>query len=286
MLSGALPSGLTLSSGGLISGTPTTTGTFIGNIDAGNGTSPDATEGFDIVVDQAPSFTGVSAAPTPATYNVGYSFQYTATGTPAPSFSLDGTTLPSGLTLSSSGLISGTPTAAAVGQTFTGIVDAGNGVGTDATEGFDIVVDQVPTVTSAASTTFTVGTAGTTFTITSTGFPTPSFTETLNLATEGLTFTDNGNGTATLSGTPLANTGNTYALAVTASNGVGANFTQNFTLTIDQAPSLSAPSAATSPATQGAAYSFQYQAPGFPTPTFSLDGTTLPSGLTLELWAA
>jgi uncharacterized repeat protein (TIGR02543 family) len=48
---GALPGGLDLSSGGVIFGTPNTTGTFTGTITATNGILPNATQDFSIVID-------------------------------------------------------------------------------------------------------------------------------------------------------------------------------------------------------------------------------------------
>ncbi len=54
----------------------------------------------------------------------------------------------------------------------------------------------------------------------------------------GVTFTDNGDGTATLSGTPAAGTGGAYPITITATNGVGPDATQSFTLTVDQAPTI------------------------------------------------
>ena len=97
-------------------------------------------------------------------------------------------------------------------------------------------VNQAPAITSGNSTTFTVGTAGS-FTVMTTGFPTPTVSESRALP-GGLTFTDNGNGTATLSGTPTAGTGGTYPLTFTAHNGVGSDATQNFTLTVNQSVTI------------------------------------------------
>jgi CSLREA domain-containing protein len=59
--SGALPNGLTLSSGGVLSGTPSLAGTFNGTVTASNGTLPDATQNFSIVISPA----AVSVAPIP-----------------------------------------------------------------------------------------------------------------------------------------------------------------------------------------------------------------------------
>ena len=88
-----------------------------------------------------------------------------------------------------------------------------------------------PVITSANSTAFTVGTAGS-FTVTTTGSPTPSLTETGTLPSP-VTFKDNGNGTATLSGTPAAGTAGSYPITIKASNGVGTAASQSFTLTVN-----------------------------------------------------
>ena len=87
-----------------------------------------------------------------------------------------------------------------------------------------------PAITSANSTTFTVGSAGS-FTVTSTGAPVAALSETGTLPS-GVTFVDNGNGTATLSGTPAAGTAGAYVLNITANNGVAPNATQTFTLNV------------------------------------------------------
>ena len=95
----------------------------------------------------------------------------------------------------------------------------------------DLTVSEAPApaITSADSTTFTTGTAGT-FTVTTTGFPTSALSETGALL--GVTFVDNSNGTATLAGTPASGTDGTYPLTITADNGVVPDATQSFTLTV------------------------------------------------------
>jgi len=58
--SSGLPPGLSISPGGLISGTPTTAGTYTGNLTAANGTLPNASQSFGIVIGVVPArFTGV-----------------------------------------------------------------------------------------------------------------------------------------------------------------------------------------------------------------------------------
>ena len=79
-----------------------------------------------------------------------------------------------------------------------------------------------PTITSANSTTFPSGSSGS-FTVTSTGSPTPALSESGALPA-GVTFTPNANGTATLAGTSTAS--GSYPLTITAANGVLPNATR------------------------------------------------------------
>jgi len=87
-----------------------------------------------------------------------------------------------------------------------------------------------PTIGSATSATFAVGTPGT-FTVTASGRPVPALSESGALPS-GVTFTNNGDGTATLSGTPARGAGGSYPLTVTAHSGAQPDATQRFTLTV------------------------------------------------------
>jgi List-Bact-rpt repeat protein/centrosomal CEP192-like protein/NHL repeat-containing protein/beta-propeller repeat-containing protein len=91
-----------------------------------------------------------------------------------------------------------------------------------------VVNPSAPTITSANTTMFTVGDAGS-FTVTTTAYPTPVLSEAGSLPS-GVTFSDNHNGTGTLIGTPAVN--GTFSIQFTASNGVGSNAVQSFTLTV------------------------------------------------------
>jgi large repetitive protein len=132
---------------------------------------------------------------------------------------------------------------------------------------------QAPIITSAPTTTFTVGSVGA-FTFTATGFPASTFSETGPLPS-GVTL----NAAGLLFGTPAASTGGSYPITVTASNGVSPNGTQSFTLIVGQAPVIT--SASNTAFTMGTAGSFAMAATGFPAPTFSESGA-LPSGVTLS----
>ena len=204
-------------------------------------------------------------------------FTVTTTGFPTASLSESGA-LPGGVTFldneNGTATLSGTP-AAGSGGTYTLSITASNGVDPEATQTFTLTVDQAPAITSDNDTTFTVGSAGT-FTVTTTGFPTASLSESGALP-GGVTFVDNENGTATLSGTPAAGSGGTYTLSITASNGVDPEATQTFTLTVDQAPAITSDNDTTF--TVGSAGTFSVTTTGFPTASLSESGA-LPGGVT------
>ena len=83
----------------------------------------------------APSFT--SGTPPAASINTSYSFNFSASGYPAPTFSVPPTALPPGLSLSSAGALTGSPTQTG---TFPFTVTASNGFGTAATQNVTITV--------------------------------------------------------------------------------------------------------------------------------------------------
>jgi hypothetical protein len=90
-----------------------------------------------------------------------------------------------------------------------------------------IFPNQAPAITSANNTAFTVG-AASAFKVTVTGYPVPTIGASGALPS-GVTFVN-----GMLTGTPALGTIGTYNLILTATNGVGADATQPFTLTINQ----------------------------------------------------
>jgi hypothetical protein len=144
-LTGSFPNGLNLVNG-VLSGTPSATGTFTGTVSASNGVLPKATQNFSITiaaVTVAPLITS-AAPPAAGTVGVAYSHTYTATGNPAPTFSVTAGALPTNLVLDPvTGIVTGSPGAAG---TFTGTVTASNGVLPNATQNFSITIADVPAV--------------------------------------------------------------------------------------------------------------------------------------------
>jgi hypothetical protein len=200
----------------------TATGTITNQITAAGAGVASITSNTDSVTIAVPPVI-TSANHTTFTAGTAGSFTVTATGSPAPTFTESGV-LPSGVTLSSAGVLSGIPNANS-GGTYVFTITASNGT-TDAMQTFTLTVNQAPTITSANNATFTVGTAGS-FSVTASAFPGATFGETGPLP-NGLTFTSGG----VLSGTPNATSGN-YPITITASNGIGSNATQSFTITVN-----------------------------------------------------
>jgi hypothetical protein len=192
--------------------------------------------------------------------------------------------LPTGVTFTDNNngtaTLSGTP-AAGSNHSYSITIRANNGIAPNASQDFTLTVNQAPAITSANHFTFTVGTPGT-FTVTTSGYPdaaSMAISETGALPT-GLTFADNHDGTATLEGTPAASTGGSYALTITANNGVSPNGSQSFTLTVNQAPAITSTNGVAF--TETLAGSFTITTTGFPTGnSMAITETgSLPSGVT------
>ncbi len=274
--SGTLPSGVTLSSGGVLSGTPAngTGGTYPITIKATNGVGTDSTQSFTLTVNQAPGITSADKV----TFTAGTvgSFTVTATGFPSPKFSLASGTLPAGVTLSSNGSLAGTP------ETGTGgmwpiTIKATNGVGSDVTQSFNLTVNQAPAITSSGKASFVVAQAGS-FQMTASGYPAPTFAKTSGVLPDGVTLSANG----TLSGKPVAGSAGTYQFEVKGSNGTAPDATQVFTLTVNLEGTINFTSQDRASFVVGESGTFQVQADGSPSPTYSLDSGNLPSGVTLS----
>jgi hypothetical protein len=225
------------------------------------------------IVNQAPSaITGAATVTFPIATPT--SSTYTATGFPAPTFALSGCpTLPAAITLSSAGVLSGTAPVGS-GGTYSCTVTASNGIGSPTTLPITININLAPSFTSANTTTFVVGTSGS-FAVTANGSPAPTFS-TVSPLPGGVTLTLGGS----LTGTPNAGTGGSYPLSIVATNGVAPDATQSFTLLVNQAPTIGAIGSISF--TVGVAASNAFSTTGFPAPTNTLSGCTLPAGLTLS----
>ena len=229
-------------------------------------------------VNQAASSTSLVSAPNPSAPGQSVIFTATVTGaspTGTVQFKDGASNLGSPVTLA--GGVASFPTSSLTsGSHSITAVYSGDGNNTASTSAAltQNVTGVAPTITSANSTTFRVGVAGT-FTVTTTGSPHPALSEAGALPA-GVTFVDNGNGTATLSGTPAAGTSGAFPFTITASNGTTA--LQTFTLTVTGvAPTIT--SASNTTFRVGVGGTFTVTTTGTPTPTLSEAGA-LPAGVT------
>jgi hypothetical protein len=241
---GTLPGGLYFNANSdgtaTIDGTPdpgTVAGDYLITVTASNGVDPDATQTFTVTVyDEAPTFTDNAYD---ATFTVGagggWFFAY-ANGYPFPQITCD--PLPGGLNFTNNGngsaQIMGTP-AAGTGGLYSITITAGNRVGTDTRE-VALTVKEVPAITSVDNAAFAEGIPDE-FTFTTTGYPTPAITSAGSLP-NGVSLVDNGDGTATLDGTPAPGTSGSHSITLTAANGIDPDATQEFTLNVGEAPTI------------------------------------------------
>ena len=153
VISGALPSGLVLSNvtpgegttqHGLLSGTPTKPGTYTFTLQASDGTSTSARQFTLVVSGSAPAF-NTSSLPDGA-LGEAYEAMLYASGSKPISWSATG--LPSGLSLSSDGILSGTPSGA--GE-YSVAVKATNAVGSNSMTYSLLVKGDAPSMPTNAS---------------------------------------------------------------------------------------------------------------------------------------
>ncbi|MEI6603681.1 MAG: putative Ig domain-containing protein [Verrucomicrobiota bacterium] len=278
---GTLPTGLTLGTGGMITGTPDASGTFSGTITAANGTLPNATQNFSITIAPAPTPPQFTSTPPPSSGMVGIAYNHTCTasGTSPITFTVSAGALPTGLTMGTGGMITGTPGTAG---TFSGTITAANGTQPNATQSFSITIAPAPLAPQFTSTAPpSSGMVGTAYnhTCTASGSTPVTFSVSTGALPGGLILGTDG----VIYGTPGA-TG-TFIGTITAANGTQPNATQSFSITIEPAP-IPPTITTVSPlptGTLGTAYTQTLSATGGTTPyTWTVTSGNLPLGLILD----
>ena len=290
---GTLPAGLSLSAGGAITGIPTATATATALTltvrDAAN-PAQTATAHFTLAI-SAPSVTPLAVASrTLPNGQVGaaYSATLTATGgTPPYTWMLTGGRFPTGLSMSATGAITGTPTETAVAVPLTFTVADGSNPAVTATAGLALTVNAA-NVTPLAITTTSLpnGQVGAAYsaTLAATGGTAP-YTWTLSTGTLPAGLTLNAT-TGAITGTPTASASATPLSFTATDAGVPAQAAiTNLTLTVAAAatPTLAITTTSLASGRVGTAYSATLAASGGTSPyTWTLTGGTLPAGLMLN----
>jgi hypothetical protein len=280
--SGNLPAGLTLAAGsGVISGTPTASGTSNFTITVSDSSIPVQTKSAPMSITIAPTqLTITTSTLASGTDGTAYSQTLKASGgSPSYTWSIASGSLPAGLTLAQgSGLISGTPTASVTSNFTVTVSDSSSPIQTKSVAmSITIASTQLAIITS----TLASGTDNVAYSQNlkaSGGAPSYSWSITSGALPAGLTLAT---GSGVISGTPIANGTFTFTVNVTDSSSPVQTKSANLSITIAPTPLTIAASTLES-ATDGTAYSETLHASGgTPEYIWSITSGSLPAGLTL-----
>ncbi|MCC4596163.1 putative Ig domain-containing protein [Xanthomonas campestris pv. phormiicola] len=224
---GALPAGMTLATGGVLSGTPTVAGSFAFTVSVTDAHGFSAAQAYTLAI-ASPTLTIAPPTLPAGTAGSAYSQTLSASGGTAPySFAVSAGALPAGLTLTTGGALSGTPT---VAGSFAFTVTT-----TDSTAGVAARVSYAYTLSIASPTlviappTLAAGTVGSAYsqTLSASGGTAPySYAISAGTLPAGLTLTAAG----VLAGTPTAAGNAAFTVSVSDARGFGA--AQAYTLAI------------------------------------------------------
>ena len=268
---GTLPPGVTLSNAGVLSGTPTADGSFAFTVQVADGASLTATQALTLEVGAALTVTTTSLPS--ATTATAYGQQLAAAGGTTPyTWTLTSGNLPSGLSLGSTGLVSGTP-AAAGSSTF--IVQVTDAASRTATKALTLVVSTSLAITT---TTLPAATLGTNYSqqLSAAGGATPY---TWSVASGSLPPGLGLSGAGVIAGTPTAAGSPTFTVRVT--DAASRTTTQELTLAV--IASLTITTTTLPGGIVGASYDQQLTAAGGTTPyTWTVSSGAPPPGLGLS----
>jgi hypothetical protein len=265
--SGTLPTGLSLnSSTGAVTGTPTYYGAYSFTVQAANETGS-VTQSFSGAINKVPTWDDETLAD--ALYNTAYSDSLSTLSYPVATFSVTSGSLPTGLTLSSSGTLSGTSTATG-NHSFT--ITATNSEGS-INKSFSFNVNRAPSWSDETLGAITqgvaysdgvsaIGTATIVYSVYSGSLPTGL---SLNTSTGAITGTTSSTGS--------------YSFTIRATNDYG-YVEKAFAEAVYTAPAWTDSTIAS--IIYGEVYSDAVAAIGYPAVTYSISSGALPTGISLN----
>ena len=280
LASGALPAGLALTVGGVISGTPTASGSSTFTIQVGDSQLPQhfATQSFTLGV--APAAIVINTTSLPAgSAGTAYSATLAATGGLTPyTWSLASGSLPGGLSLTSGGVISGTPTAGGMASFILQVSDA-QVPAHFATQALTLTVN--PGTLSVSTTSLANGSVGAGYSATlaaTGGTPPYAWSVIFGSLPAGLSLASTGQ----ITGTPTTPGTASFTMQVTDSQGMPATASRALTLLVNPA-ALSVVTASLPNGAVGSGYSAPLGATGGVAPySWSVSAGSLPAGLSLN----
>lgn len=282
LVSGSLPPGLSLSTSGALTGTPTSAGSFTFTVRATDSAGCFGSRVYTIVINPAACPT-ITLSPTTlpaAIAGTPYGpVTITATGGTGPyTFAVTAGALPPGLSLSTAGVISGTPTQSG---SFTVTITATDSAGCQGSRLYSALVN-CPVILVAPAT-LPDGIVGVPYgpvAITASGGTAPYvFTVVSGTLPAGLTLSPAGS----LSGTPTAAGSSTFTVRATDAVGCFGERLYTLIIAVRGCPSILVSPATLPPATIGIVYGQTITASGGTAPyTFAVTAGALPPGLTLS----
>ena len=270
LIKGTLPTGLNLNAGGTISGTPVATVNSMFTVqveDSGGGT---ATEPLSINVDPAVTIT-TSSLPV-AVAGTAYSQTLTASGgTPPFQWTVTSGSLPAGISLSTGGSLSGTPSAAGDPSFSVQVKDSNGSIDTAS---LTITVEPPVTISTGSLPGGTEGQAYSQTLSASGGSGTYTWTVTAGALPAGLALSSGG----AISGTPSAAVSSNFTVKAVSA---GSSATKNLSITINPTPAVT--TASLPNGTSGISYQQSLAASGGTLPySWAVTAGALPGSLSLS----
>jgi large repetitive protein len=269
--SSTLPTGLSLSEAGVLTGTPTTDGTFDAvKIIATDAAGKTAEATFSITITKAVHITTASLPS--GVIGTTYSATQLAAADGTPSYTWASTTLPDGLSLSADGELTGTPTSVGVYDSVKIIATDHNGKTAEAT--FTITIAQAVHITTAS---LPSGVVGTTYAATQLAAAdgTPDYTWASTTLPAGLNLSEAG----LLTGTPITN-GTFDAVKIIATDAAGKTAEATFSIAV--VPGVHITTASLPGGVVGTDYTSTTLTAADGTPGYTWSSSALPDGLSLS----